>query len=88
MRTVERPSRLQCPGHKGGAVSMAHGIYPRELKADPGTCGGCVHFRRRKVGSYPGAMGTCKAKPDRWTFSQTMKACKKHYKGKEGVKAW
>ena len=60
------------------------GYYQREIKEEPGTCGGCAHFERGTLGPYLSAQGRCKVKPDRWTYSQTTKACKGHYKEKAG----
>lgn len=56
------------------------GNYAHELKQEPGTCGGCVHFRRSSNGDHPSALGKCAVKPKRWAYSQCLKACKKHYK--------
>lgn len=58
------------------------GYYQREIREEPGTCGGCAHFERGKLGPYMSAYGTCKVKPGRWSDSQRVKACKKHYKEK------
>ena len=56
------------------------GNYARDLKQEPGTCGGCAHFRRATNGRYPSAQGKCAVKPERWFYSQQTKACKKHYR--------
>lgn len=61
-----------------------NGYYQRAIREEPGTCGGCVHFERGRLGEFISAQGRCKVKPDRWAYSQTTKACKKHYEGKEG----
>lgn len=53
------------------------------LTEEPGTCGGCKHFRRwtRPDGS-PGARGKCAQKPDVWVVLQRH-GCKTYYEPKE-----
>lgn len=55
------------------------------LKEEPGTCGGCKHFRRweRADGSIAGR-GNCAVKQNVWAVYQTQRACT-HYEPKEEV---
>lgn len=55
------------------------GVYARKITSEPGTCGGCLHFRRYTRDGRPTATGKCKAKPGVWSVSQTRPACKTHY---------
>ena len=59
------------------------GNYAHEIKSEPGTCGGCAHFRRAKNGDYISAQGNCDVRPKRWIYSQCTKACKKRYETRQ-----
>lgn len=49
--------------------------HPKIVES-PGTCGACTHFKRGHNGEALMATGSCAIKPDRWSYSQRVKACK------------
>lgn len=70
-----------------GAAEGGDGMSAWPITQEPGTCGGCKHFRRyNNRNDKPSASGKCLAKPNtRWITFQSDHACKKHYETEEDV---